>query len=89
MSNRVLQRVILPVDRDLDVLPLYVDHGMGESFRSGSEQQAAGTATAQSSLSRHPEDILDRHRLQVMADQRVSFATYFNAFPASYWRGRR
>lgn len=34
----------------------------------------------------HPEEILGRHRVEVRPGQRMSFATYFNAFPASYWR---
>jgi galactofuranosylgalactofuranosylrhamnosyl-N-acetylglucosaminyl-diphospho-decaprenol beta-1,5/1,6-galactofuranosyltransferase len=34
----------------------------------------------------HPELVLGRHRFTVPAHQRVSFASYFNAFPASYWR---
>src|SRR6202045_3470652 len=28
----------------------------------------------------------DRTSLQIAAESEVSFATYFNAFPASYWR---
>src|ERR1700744_4378839 len=28
----------------------------------------------------------DRTTLQIGAESQVSFATYFNAFPASYWR---
>ena len=29
---------------------------------------------------------VDRTSLQIAAESEVSFATYFNAFPASYWR---
>ncbi|HET7327386.1 MAG TPA: glycosyltransferase [Nocardioidaceae bacterium] len=35
---------------------------------------------------RSPELVLDRRRHRVPAGQRVSFATYVNAFPASYWQ---
>ena len=35
---------------------------------------------------RHIEDILGRQRLRVRAGSEVSFASYFNAFPAAYWQ---
>ncbi len=85
--RRRLQRVVLPADRDLDVLPLYVDYGASIGVSSeGDEDFLAPTSAALLSRARHPENILDRRRLQVPADQRVSFGTYFNAFAASYWR---
>jgi len=34
----------------------------------------------------NPDMVLGRMRMTVPATQRVSFGTYFNAFPASYWR---
>ncbi len=34
----------------------------------------------------HPDDVLGRHSASVRAGQRLSFGSYFNAFPASYWR---
>ncbi|HYB86104.1 MAG TPA: glycosyltransferase [Streptosporangiaceae bacterium] len=38
-------------------------------------------------VSAHPsEDAGPRRSAVISADHRVSFATYFNAFPASYWR---
>lgn len=87
--RRVLQRVIFPEDRDLDVLPLYVDYGASigvpreeESLLPVAEVKVVDAVSSE----QHPENILDRHRLRVVADQRVSFATYFNAFAASYWR---
>jgi len=86
--QRLLQRVVLPADRDLDVLPLYVDYGGAVGISSENEDddvwRLAPRAIGASAL--HPENILDRRRLCVPADQRVSFATYFNGFPASYWR---
>ncbi len=33
-----------------------------------------------------PDDVLDRRRLRVRAGKRVSLGSYFNAFPAGYWR---
>ncbi|MEV5570986.1 glycosyltransferase [Spirillospora sp. NPDC052269] len=68
---RVLQRVVLPADRDLDVLKLYVEGGIVR----GAEALAAQDCTGD-----------DRHTVVVPVGARVSFATYFNAFPASYWR---
>src|ERR1700751_3993439 len=38
-------------------------------------------------LPAHPaEEILPRRSAAISENARVSFATYFNAFPASYWR---
>src|SRR5690606_6656586 len=38
------------------------------------------------SNSAHLGDILGRKRARVLAGRRVSLASYFNAFPASYWQ---
>ncbi|MGH3497128.1 MAG: glycosyltransferase [Nocardioidaceae bacterium] len=84
--RRVLQRVVLPADRDLDVLPLYVDYGAGLREAEPGRQVPAAAPVDLLSATRHPENILSRCRLRVPADQRVSFGTYFNAFAASYWR---
>ena len=88
-ARRVLQRVIFPEDRDLDVLPLYVDYGASVGVpreEEGVSPIAEVNVVDTLASARHPENILDRHRLRVVADQRVSFATYFNGFAASYWR---
>ena len=88
--RRVLQRVILPADADVDVLPLYVDNERSSSV-SSTELSATATetvteaATPEAAVAR-PENIIDRHRVRVPAGTRVSFGTYFNAFAASYWR---
>ena len=42
--------------------------------------ECAENATALAEL------VLDRRRITVPPGQRISFASYFNAFPASYWR---
>lgn len=34
----------------------------------------------------HPEDVLSRYSVRVLAGERLSMGSYFNAFPASYWR---
>lgn len=63
-TDRVLQRVILPRDRDpLDVRPLYLDEP--ENVHS---------------------HVSSRREVVIPPSARVSFASYFNAFPASYWK---
>ncbi|GGF56297.1 glycosyl transferase [Marmoricola endophyticus] len=96
MTRRLLQRQIMPVDRDADVLPLYVDpEGAAldaDKYEVGSNRQAQQLNVAQmrqgvrSGVSVHPDQIRSRTALRVPASDRLSFGTYFNAFPASYWR---
>ena len=94
--TRLLQRQILPVERDADVLALYVDPEMprldADKYEVGSNRQAKelnaaairqSTATGKSI---HPDQIESRTAMRVRAQERLSFGTYFNAFPASYWR---
>jgi galactofuranosylgalactofuranosylrhamnosyl-N-acetylglucosaminyl-diphospho-decaprenol beta-1,5/1,6-galactofuranosyltransferase len=91
---RVLQRVVMPIDRDLDVLKLYVDGrivrgqvavdeatAVEEELADDAESGAAGAAGASDD-----EDSVGRRTVVVPLGRRVSFCTYFNAFPASYWR---
>jgi galactofuranosylgalactofuranosylrhamnosyl-N-acetylglucosaminyl-diphospho-decaprenol beta-1,5/1,6-galactofuranosyltransferase len=95
-TTRLLQRQILPKDRDLDVLSLYVDadsavldadkYDVGgnrgaKALNAAALRQATSTGAAIS-----VEQIEDRHRLRIPVGERLSFGTYFNAFPASYWR---
>ena len=80
----VLQRVVLPRDADFDTIPLYVEAGQA---RPGLEGQEDKTATSfDPSRQVHPDLVHGRRRLTVPSGQRFSFATYFNAFPAGYWR---
>ena len=95
-TTRLLQRQILPVDRDADVMALYVDpedpkldpdkYEIG-SNRSAKALNAASirqpTATGRAL---HPDQIESRTAIRIKAGTRLSFGTYFNAFPASYWR---
>ncbi|GAA2180430.1 glycosyltransferase [Brooklawnia cerclae] len=67
---RIAMRVIFPVGGDSDVLPAYVD-------RSDDENAAWNI---------HPDDVLGRYSMLVRAGDRVSFGSYWNAFPASYWQ---
>ncbi|TDN88404.1 glycosyltransferase [Microbacterium sp. BK668] len=73
----VLQNVVFPTDRDPDLLPLYVDP---EIWSVIDEEPVRVSNRA------HLGNILDRRRARIVAGRRVSFGTYFNAFPASYWQ---
>ncbi|GAA1920622.1 glycosyltransferase [Nocardioides marmoribigeumensis] len=94
--ERLLQRQILPLDRDLDVLSLYVDPAEAaldvDRYEIGSNRSAqeAHAASLRQKVGAgadvHPDQILDRTRMRVPQGERLSFGTYFNAFPASYWR---
>jgi galactofuranosylgalactofuranosylrhamnosyl-N-acetylglucosaminyl-diphospho-decaprenol beta-1,5/1,6-galactofuranosyltransferase len=94
--NRRLQRQILPLDRDFDVLPLYVDpeearldadrYAIGGSQAAKDLNNAAIRQATATGASLHPDQIESRTALRVKSGERLSFGTYFNAFPAGYWR---
>lgn len=102
LGHRVLQRVVLPTEDQMDTVPLYVDSGQARSMSpaTGSAMGASDTLAAEQARSTsgtaevaetvkseaHYEDFLDRRSTQVRAGTRLSFGTYFNAFPASYWK---
>lgn len=73
----VLQNVVFPTDRDPDLLPLYVDP---EVWSVIDKEPVRVSNRARLG------DVLSRTSARIVAGQRVSFATYFNAFPASYWQ---
>src|SRR5689334_472352 len=103
---RVLQRVVLPLQGNLDVVPLYVETNMDrganlapvdtEKRSDDDEQQQTTVASATpgevesavrfGTQATSPGDIADRRGARITAGRRVSFGSYFNAFPASYWR---
>lgn len=92
--------VVFPVDGDEDVLPLYLDHGRATVIEDDPAVPARGQVAKALARARaetasrsprigdvlHVSDILSRHSARFPGDLRVSFATYFNAFPAAYWR---
>jgi galactofuranosylgalactofuranosylrhamnosyl-N-acetylglucosaminyl-diphospho-decaprenol beta-1,5/1,6-galactofuranosyltransferase len=86
---KTVHRVVFPVDGDTDTLPLYVDFDAArrvvESEEASSKRGAASPMVSQRSEMRS-DFILGRRELSLPAHRRVSFGTYFNAFPASYWR---
>jgi galactofuranosylgalactofuranosylrhamnosyl-N-acetylglucosaminyl-diphospho-decaprenol beta-1,5/1,6-galactofuranosyltransferase len=94
--RKVLQRFVLPADRDLDVVPLYVDtepavldadkESIGSSRGAKNLNKAALRQSISTGTALHPDMILDRHRLRIDDGERISAGTYFNGFAASYWR---
>ncbi len=95
-TTRLLQRQILPSNRDTDVIRLYVDPDPlvldADKYEVGTNKnaqelnalvmrQAVGTGAAI-----HPDQIESRTAMRVKSGEKLSFGSYFNAFPASYWR---
>ncbi|RAX17292.1 glycosyltransferase [Pseudarthrobacter sp. AG30] len=86
-----LQRVILPSASQMDTAPLYMDMGTATGIQLPTIGDGDGKDTKPRTISSpskeaHVEDFLSRHSTSVRSGERVSFGTYFNAFPASYWR---
>ncbi|GAB6857071.1 glycosyltransferase [Microbacterium xylanilyticum] len=75
--THVLQNVVFPLERDPDLLPLYTDP---ETWSVIDDAPVRFSARA------HLGDVLGRSRARIGAGRRISFASYFNAFPASYWQ---
>ncbi len=72
-----LQSIVFPVTQDPDVLPLYADAETWTKIR-GRHVRLSENA--------HIDNVISRSSSRVPAGERVSFASYFNAFPASYWQ---
>ncbi|WP_049822878.1 glycosyltransferase [Arthrobacter sp. H41] len=90
-AYRVVQRVVLPLDGDTDVLPLYVDFNSARRVVEHTKRAIRrGAPKAPENLpeSTHQRSdfIVGRWSLRLPAFRRISLGTYFNAFPASYWR---
>ncbi|MDQ4490987.1 glycosyltransferase [Sinomonas sp. ASV486] len=94
-SWSLLQRVILPFETQTDVVPLYADAGTAQGvrlveddgmYRRPKAKNEKLNLVASSAAEAHYEDFLSRESMTVRPGQHVSFGTYFNAFPASYWR---
>ncbi|HET9421469.1 MAG TPA: glycosyltransferase family 2 protein, partial [Nocardioides sp.] len=92
--TRLLQRQIFPLDHDFDVLPLYVDpeevrldadrYDVGGNRAAKDLNNAAIRQSTSTGRTIHPDQIESRTALRVKSGERLSFGTYFNAFPASY-----
>jgi galactofuranosylgalactofuranosylrhamnosyl-N-acetylglucosaminyl-diphospho-decaprenol beta-1,5/1,6-galactofuranosyltransferase len=95
-TRRVLQRFVMPLDRDTDVFPLYVDPEAAvldadrDSIGGNQSAKALNRAAIRQSTSTGariaPDAILGRHSFQLDPEQQLSFGTYFNGFAAGYWR---
>ena len=95
-KTRLLQRQILPADHDFEVFPLYIDLEDAnldeDKYVIGGETAARQMADLErrksSGVGRtlNGDQVLDRTHLRVEAGQRLSLGTYFNGFPAGYWR---
>ena len=97
-ERMLLMRQIMPAERDTDVIKLYVDpdpaaldadkYDIGTT-RASHEAAAMASrlqSAAKSNVQIHPDQIVSRTGFRVEQGESVSFGTYFNAFPASYWR---
>jgi galactofuranosylgalactofuranosylrhamnosyl-N-acetylglucosaminyl-diphospho-decaprenol beta-1,5/1,6-galactofuranosyltransferase len=91
---KTIHRVVFPTDGDTDTLPLYVDFNPAQrvvakddaAAKSGASTTAAVPAAAMLGSRQRTDYVQGRRSLRLPAFRRVSFGTYFNAFPASYWR---
>ncbi len=95
-TRRLLQRQIFPIDRDTDVFALYVDpeesrldadrYEIGGNRAAKDLNNAAIRQSTSTGATIHPDQIESRTALRVRQGSKLSFGTYFNGFPASYWR---
>lgn len=96
---KTLQRVIFPSAVETDVVPLYVDTGTATgvqlptrfdndattSLKEATDAQTHNTLAPTASVNA-ARSLTGRRSITVGDGQHFSFGTYFNAFPASYWR---
>ncbi len=98
---RVVQRTIMRPDQELDIRPLYVGgvsgfsaaaSASGPSGSTDDQTDSQGVALDDSAQDPDPVEAMGgfgkvaEHGAQIYAERRLTFGTYFNAFPASYWR---
>ncbi|MFJ6278329.1 glycosyltransferase [Arthrobacter subterraneus] len=85
---RTVHRVVFPEGGDVDTMPLYADFNSARRVRPEQDGRSPEGApvTTPPTAETHPDYVLDRRQLALPARERVSLGTYFNAFPASYWR---
>jgi galactofuranosylgalactofuranosylrhamnosyl-N-acetylglucosaminyl-diphospho-decaprenol beta-1,5/1,6-galactofuranosyltransferase len=87
---QTVHRVVFPTDGDSDTLPLYLDFNAAQrvvSEESQTSKSGSGVTAVTSTGAKIRSDFIEnRRQLHLPAYRRISFGTYFNAFPASYWR---
>lgn len=82
-GHRELHRLVLPLGASPETMPLYVEsqaHVTPVEVAGGSPGVSSPVNTVAST------DVYTRTGLTIPAARVRSFGTYFNAFPASYWR---
>ncbi|MFW6187065.1 MAG: glycosyltransferase [Actinomycetota bacterium] len=89
-AHRVLQELVFPARDRFPTRPLYLDSraDTGRAVQPEDRDQRAQIVVNVAAETADPQGVavLDRTSVRVPARSTVSFATYFNAFPASYWR---
>ncbi|HET7328652.1 MAG TPA: glycosyltransferase [Nocardioidaceae bacterium] len=93
---RVVQRTIIRADQELDIRPLYVGGlssiGTQEESRQSGEDSWDDDTHAAAAAEEAAEGIggfgrvTEEAVLVASPDRRMTLGTYFNAFPAGYWR---
>jgi galactofuranosylgalactofuranosylrhamnosyl-N-acetylglucosaminyl-diphospho-decaprenol beta-1,5/1,6-galactofuranosyltransferase len=98
-ADRVVQRTVMRADQELDVRALYMD-GVSQFVGGGAASRQSGGEHGESVGGSEGEDgseetdagmtgfgrVTEAGAVVVDPARRVTFGTYFNAFPASYWR---
>lgn len=83
---RTVARVRFPDPGDVDAAPLYVDPPRLPEMPEGTSRSAATVTLAAPPDEVHPDDYLSEGSLRVRPGAHVSLGSYFNAFPAAYWK---
>lgn len=90
-----LQRVIFPPESGVDTMSLYADAGPAAGVRIRESDEFARNPkrtedklhlVGSSPREVHFDDVISRHSIRVRTGEQLSLGTYFNAFPAGYWR---
>lgn len=90
----VVHQIVFPTDGETDTLPLYVDFNTSarttssaqRSERNRKDGSSQAPIVAQAAPQFRTDYLLGRRQLKLPSFRQVSFGTYFNAFPAAYWR---
>lgn len=93
LTWHTVAHVVFPAGQDEDITPLYLEFGRTASRADNGASDGSPAADGSdhevvvvSGPVDHADTILSRRSIKIPAGQRASLGTYFNAFPASYWR---
>ena len=93
-SWHLAAHVVFPTHAEPELLPLYVEYGTraariddahDRTQRGWGDYKGIQTTDHQDTADRI-FDVTSRRSIKVRSGERMSLATYFNAFPTSYWR---